>query len=220
MHLLKEIKSWAMKKLHERQEESSKLLDLDITLTPYAIKEIAKYSQHAHKYNFEMINDAHRTYLIETDRMSQWTVNVPLKTCTCARYQGEGLPCVHALAVSRKFHVPVKDLCYRPFLVKSWVACYADGAINPVVVNVLERTKNRLPPFFKKAPGRLRKRRIPNTGSSNIGNTKYRGKCRTCRQPGHYQATCTNLLVEGSEENSSGTEEEVGVLEDAVMIDI
>jgi hypothetical protein len=45
---------------------------------------------------------------------------------------------------------------------------------------------------------------------------------RRCRQPGHYQATCTNPQVEGPEEESapSETEEEVDDLEDAPMIDI
>ncbi|KAK2655658.1 hypothetical protein Ddye_008710 [Dipteronia dyeriana] len=96
-------------------------------------------------------------------------VNLYEKTCSCAKFEVDKLPCRHALAAIRyaKKHLP--DYCRDCYKTTSWVEAYA-GTIFPVGHpsdwNIPEdvRSKVVLPPPFRMQAGRPRKKGIENHG--------------------------------------------------------
>jgi hypothetical protein len=195
MLLLKEVEMWAVEHMCKRATKASEWVNNGHLLSPYAEKIVAARNIHARSYSCVQTNTP-GLYIAETDRKNQWRININCKSCTCGRWQEEGLPCVHACAVAITAKIDVLGFCAAPFHATEVLGCYS-GALQPVLLNELQPTTSRLPPKFKVPPGRPRTKRVASSGSREERlNTKFRGKCARCRQPGHYEATCRGVRIE------------------------
>ncbi|KAK2648780.1 hypothetical protein Ddye_016269 [Dipteronia dyeriana] len=112
-------------------------------------------------------------------------VNLSEKTCSCAKFEVDKLPCRHALAAIRYAKKPLPGYYGDCYKTTSWVEAYA-GTIFPVGHpsdwNIPEdvRSKVVLPPPFHAQAGRPRKKRFKSVGEHGAMPvlSKYPDACK------------------------------------------
>ncbi|KAK2644871.1 hypothetical protein Ddye_020066 [Dipteronia dyeriana] len=128
------------------------------------------------------------------DRNKDGLVNLYEKTCSCAKFEVDKLPCRHALAVIRYAKKPLPDYCGDCYKTTSLVEAYA-GTIFPVghpsYWNIPEdvRSKVVLLPLFCTQAGRPRKKRFKTIGEHGNGKTR---NYTICKKSGHNRQNCRN----------------------------
>ncbi|KAK2658458.1 hypothetical protein Ddye_004991 [Dipteronia dyeriana] len=128
------------------------------------------------------------------DRNKDGLVNLYEKTCSCAKFEVDKLPCRYALAAISYAKKPLPDYCGDYYKTTSWVEAYA-GTIFPVGHpsdwNIPEdvRSKVVLPPPFLAQAGRPRKKRFKSVEEHGNGKTR---NCTICKKSGHNRQNCRN----------------------------
>lgn len=118
----------------------------------------------------------------------QYGVDLGGRSCTCGGYQQTGVPCIHAVAVARRLGLSAVQFIDPLLLIKTNHSAYeAALPIRPVSFNNVERS-NLLPPVVRRKPGRPRKRRFRSRGEEEFKRQRI---CKRCKQPGHYEKTCS-----------------------------
>lgn len=112
-------------------------------------------------------------------------------TCTCGRFQENGIPCGHAIAFMQRVGiVPVSFI--PPILSLEMLHnLYDDGEarMRPVIKTGLEEDRACGPPVLKRKAGRSKKQRF------RFGQVEHRGQhCSDCRGRGHNAASCQNPI--------------------------
>ncbi|KAK2648635.1 hypothetical protein Ddye_016124 [Dipteronia dyeriana] len=121
-------------------------------------------------------------------------VNLYEKTCSCAKFEVDKLPCRHALAAIRYAKKLLPDYCGDCYKTTSWVEAYV-GTIFPVGHpsdwNIHEDVRSKvilLPPFCAEAE-RPRKKRFKSIGEHGNGKTR---NCTIYKKSGHNRQNCRN----------------------------
>lgn len=126
----------------------------------------------------------------------EYSVDLEKRTCTCNVFQMDELPCPHALAHIKKFHLSAYSFCSEYFTKEKMLAAYA-GTIFPMpsrsswsipadIQNIVV-----LPPDDSPKVGRPRKERYRSIWEK--GGTTSSVKCGTCRKYGHNKRSCKGL---------------------------
>ena len=189
LNLLKKIEHWVVEHMAKGKIDSQALLDAPRELCEYASNQIGSSVPYLASYKYSPTN-VDQVYVVYTDHLNQWQINLANKTCTCKRYDELQLPCVHALKVITAERLRLQDHCSTIFHATSLALAYSSPFM-PAVLTGLQAEANRQPPSYRNLAGRPRKRRISSAGEQNANN-KFRGKCSRCGQTGHYTRTCRN----------------------------
>ena len=130
------------------------------------------------------------------DGITQFTVCLHQRTCTCGRFQLDELPCPHALAVLTIKHTGYEKYCSAYYTRKNLLLTYQfqmDPLPNESTWNtpthVLEDVV--LPPHGKRPPGRPKNKR--HTQLREDGFKKAKITCNNCGQHDHNRKTCKNV---------------------------
>lgn len=127
------------------------------------------------------------------DENTQHVIDLQLLTCTCNRFQVDGIPCQHGLAVIGERGEQPYNYCSRYHTENSYVGCYA-GIIVPLGDCALWKVNNYrchgeiLPLRSKRQPSRPKKSR--RKIRVELSNPTRCGRCdglghnrRTSKQP-------------------------------------
>ena len=191
LNLLKKIEHWVVEHMAKGKIDSQALLDAPRELCEYASNQIGTSVPYLASYKYSPTN-VDQVYVVYTDHLNQWQINLENKTCTCKRYDELQLPCVHALKVLTAEHLRLQDHCSTIFYATSLALAYSSPFM-PAVLTGLQAEANRQPPSYRNFDGRPRKRHISSAGlGEQNANNKFRGKCSQCGQTGHYARTCRN----------------------------
>ncbi|KAG5591915.1 hypothetical protein H5410_042429 [Solanum commersonii] len=132
------------------------------------------------------------------DGITQFTVCLHQRTCTCGRFQLDELPCPHALAVLTIKHTGYEKYCSDYYTRKNLLLTYQfqmdplpDESTWNTPTHVLEEVV--LPPHGKRPPGRLKNKR--HTQLRENGFKKAKITCSNCGQQDHNRKTCKNLQI-------------------------
>ena len=193
LNLLKQIEMWVVDHLAKGKKAGEGLIMLGRPLCDRATQDISRSAEFLASYKVLETN-AQNVFMVYTDHVNQWEVNLGIKSCTCKRYDELQIPCVHALKVITSRHLQVHEYCSTKFLSTSIVAAYSEPFTPAILLGLVPET-NRRPPAYRNLAGRPRKRRISSRGERNPNN-KFRGRCSRCKQHGHYSGTCRNPAVE------------------------
>ena len=130
------------------------------------------------------------------DGITQFTVCLHQRTCTCGRFQLDELPCPHALADLTITHTGYEKYCSAYYTRKNLLLTYQfqmDPLPNKSTWNtpthVLEDVV--LPPHGKRPPGRPKNKR--HTQLREDGFKKAKITCSNCGQHDHNRKTCKNV---------------------------
>lgn len=114
-------------------------------------------------------------------------------TCSCSGYEGDGLPCAHALrAIQEQNWQPFAPRCVHPtYHTETWLATFSSvSGVSPRAHKLLE-VRQLLPPLAVRSRGRPRAVRIQSRGESSTSGTSTKRKgCTVCGKQGHYRNTC------------------------------
>ncbi|GMN64725.1 hypothetical protein TIFTF001_033809 [Ficus carica] len=94
------------------------------------------------------------------------------KTYTCFEFNHDQLPCIHALAASKKLHMGIYAYCYYHYTTKAFKETYVATVYplgNPSTWELLDELKGMHvdPPSPKNPAGRPRTKRIPSRGEES-----------------------------------------------------
>ena len=95
LNLLKKIEHWVVEHMAKGKIDSQALLDAPRELCEYASNQIGTSVPYLASYKYSPTN-VDQVYVVYTDHLNQWQINLANKTCTCKRYDELQLPCVHA----------------------------------------------------------------------------------------------------------------------------
>ncbi|XP_015167934.1 uncharacterized protein [Solanum tuberosum] len=130
------------------------------------------------------------------DGITQFTVCLHQRTCTCGRFQLDELPCPHALAVLTIKHTGYEKYCSDYYTRKNLLLTYQfqmdplpDESTWNTPTHVLEEVV--LPPHGKRPPGRPKNKR--HTQLREDGFKKAKITCSNCGQQDHNRKTCKNV---------------------------
>ncbi|KAK2633801.1 hypothetical protein Ddye_028593 [Dipteronia dyeriana] len=149
-------------------------------LNPWATELIKERNIDSEKYTVHPIDYVNFNV---KDANKDGLVNLYEKTCSCATFEVDTLPCRHVLAA-------IWD-CYKT---TSWIEAYA-GTIFPIGHpsdwNIPEDVGSRVvfPPPFRVQAGRPRKKRFKSVGEHGNGKTR---NCTICKNSGHKRQNCKN----------------------------
>ncbi|KAK2658342.1 hypothetical protein Ddye_004875 [Dipteronia dyeriana] len=141
------IRDILQKWFYKRQTKTEKTRT---QLTPWATEFIKERNIDSEKYTVCPIDSVNFNV---KDENKDGLVNLYEKTCSCAKFEVDKLPCRHALAAIRYAKKPLPDYCGDCYKTTSWVEAYA-GTIflvgHPSDWNIPEdvRSKVILPPPF------------------------------------------------------------------------
>ena len=106
------------------------------------------------------------------------------------------IPCAHALAFVRKFHLSSYDYCSHYYKKETMLATYR-GTIHPIpssdnwLIPEDIRDEVILHPEVQKKAGRPKKQRFK---SAMENDTTYRVRCGMCKKFGHNKRTCKGAI--------------------------
>ncbi|KAH0779056.1 hypothetical protein KY290_005483 [Solanum tuberosum] len=130
------------------------------------------------------------------DGITQFTVCLHQRTCTCGRFQLDELPYPHALAVLTIKHTGYEKYCSDYYTRKNLLLTYQfqmdplpDESTWNTPTHVLEEVV--LPPYGKRPPGRPKNKR--HTQLREDGFKKAKITCSNCGQQDHNRKTCKNV---------------------------
>ncbi|KAH0770737.1 hypothetical protein KY290_014718 [Solanum tuberosum] len=130
------------------------------------------------------------------DGITQFTVCLHQRTCTCGRFQLDELPCPHALAILTIKHTGYEKYCSDYYTRKNLLLTYQfqmdplpDESTWNTPTHVLEEAV--LPPHGKRPPGRPKNKR--HTQLREDGFKKAKITCSNCGQQDHNRKTCKNV---------------------------
>ncbi|KAK2663510.1 hypothetical protein Ddye_002084 [Dipteronia dyeriana] len=160
-------------------------------LTPWATELIKERNIDSEKYTVRPIDSVNFNV---NDGIKDGLVNLSEKTCSCAKFEVDKLPCRHTLVVIRYSKKPLPDYCGDCYKTTSWVEAYA-GIISPIGHpndwNIPEDVRSKvvlLPPFRAQA-GRPRKKRFKSAGEHGNGKIK---NCTICKKSSHNRQNYRN----------------------------
>ncbi|XP_050207640.1 uncharacterized protein LOC126657059 [Mercurialis annua] len=119
-----------------------------------------------------------------------YTVNIEKKTCTCRRFQLDGIPCIHVVAVFRFLKCDPIQYCSTYFLNETMTKTYSQtiysiGIPSSWTVPEFVKEINILPLKEKPKAGRPKKTRYKSYREKLSTNT-----CSKCKKNGHNKKTC------------------------------
>lgn len=128
-------------------------------LGPRIQKILKKYAEKSHSYTTE--EGSHMQYQVKGESNNQWAVDLTAKTCTCRRWDLNGIPCQHAIAaIYAKEHDPTYYVDYWYSQTK-YIDAY-EPIIHPIAGEDHWPHKDAPiePPPYKRRPGRPKKVRL------------------------------------------------------------
>lgn len=199
IELMDAIRQKIMKKMELRRKLAVKLIG---KVLPHIMKEmhvksrgLVGYAIHKGREMTAEIEGVHRD-------LTPWrhTVNLPLRQCSCNKWQLTGIPCTHAISLICSFRN--MDLAYyvdNYYSVAKFQAAYA-ASIEPVPDKSqwpkVDLGFKLWPPKLKRAAGRPRTRRIRGVEEGGSRANKKRKQCKRCGQFGHMQKTCNEAVYD------------------------
>ncbi|XP_062103973.1 uncharacterized protein LOC133815107 [Humulus lupulus] len=167
--LLEKIRFWLMVRFCQKRESVNKWRD-GISKQIWDLleknKEVAKkcHTNRANAFNFQVTH--------ETD--GSFVVDLIALTCTCRKFELNGLPCSHAVAAIWKRGLNVLDYVHDYYKKESFIHVY-EGVVQPMPSpNKWPSSSNApiLPPPEYKLPGRPKKSRKREVDEPPVGATK------------------------------------------------
>ncbi|KAL0539919.1 hypothetical protein IC582_024140 [Cucumis melo] len=143
----------------ERREEGIKVTS---TLTKLAELVIQKKQERALTMKVNPI-DCYQFHVKDLDKVE--VVNLQTKECTCKEFQGEQLPCSHAIVATRDHNINVYSLCANYYTNECLFAAYAEAVYSVGNQSDWKTSEDYvhmtvLPPKVVKRVGRPKKKRI------------------------------------------------------------
>ncbi|XP_049410658.1 uncharacterized protein LOC125873853 [Solanum stenotomum] len=128
-----------------------------------------------------------------SDEGKSYIVCLEKKTCSCNRFQVDGIPCAHAWRVLNKKHMLPDEYCsdfYKPETILRTYEVPVYPLPDKSEWNIPEHidTEVVLPPKYKRPPGRPKKQR--EKSFSEFSKRKGTNSCSTCGQRGHNRRSC------------------------------
>ncbi|KAH0660439.1 hypothetical protein KY289_029187 [Solanum tuberosum] len=128
-----------------------------------------------------------------SDEGESYIVCLEKKTCSCNRFQVDGIPCAHAWRVLNKKHMLPDEYCsdfYKPETILRTYEVPVYPLPDKSEWNIPEHidTEVVLPPKYKRPPGRPKKQR--EKSFSEFSKRKGTNSCSTCGQRGHNRRSC------------------------------
>ncbi|CAB4306440.1 unnamed protein product [Prunus armeniaca] len=131
----------------------------------------------------------------------QHVVNIALKTCSCMRWDLNGIPCIHAVAAIYLYRGCPEDYVASCYLKDTYLKAY-EPMIHPVKGFNMWPKSNQiqlLPPIVRKQPGRPKRSRKKDPEMEKVvdtSGTKLKRKgtvtCTKCWKKGHNKRNCSN----------------------------
>ncbi|KAG5624016.1 hypothetical protein H5410_009234 [Solanum commersonii] len=158
------------------------------------------------EYSIDGIVDPSTDYIYSvSDEGKTYIVCLEKKTCSCNRFQVDGISCAHAWRVLKKKLLP-NEYCsyfYKPETILKTYEVHVHPLPDKSEWNIHEHiaTEVVLPPKYKRPPGRPKKQR--EKSFSELSKRKGRNSCSTCGQRGHNRQFMLNCNTECIGPNTS-----------------
>ncbi|XP_049379751.1 uncharacterized protein LOC125844485 [Solanum stenotomum] len=128
-----------------------------------------------------------------SDEGKSYIVCLEKKTCSCNRFQVDGIPCAHVWRVLNKKHMLPDEYCsdfYKPETILRTYEVPVYPLLDKSEWNIPEHidTEVVLPLKYKRPPGRPKKQR--EKSFSEFSKRKGINSCSTCGQLGHNRRSC------------------------------
>lgn len=129
---------------------------------------------------------------------NQYVVDLAIKTCSCRRWQLNGIPCLHAIASIYRKHLEPIEFVRECYTKRTYEKIY-QFIINPINgLELWDKIEHPciVPPKYHKQPDRPKKKKRRKEHDEAIkGTNKLRRfynviKCIICGEEGHYVRTC------------------------------
>ncbi|KAJ4810651.1 MuDR family transposase [Rhynchospora pubera] len=175
-----------MEMMYTRRETSNGWTDL---LTPSANRKVQEHMNRAR--TLDVVCSAGDVFEVRDDSVNN-VVNVETWECSCRRWQVDGLPCMHALAVFERTDRGVYDYCSKYFTAECYRLAYS-SSINPIpdvgqpiaCSSELIHSSVTPPTRTRRMAGRPKEK--PADPRISI---KRSNRCSKCKVYGHNKATC------------------------------
>ncbi|CAE6074247.1 unnamed protein product [Arabidopsis arenosa] len=179
---------------HERREKAAKH---NKRLTPNVTKEMVL------RFREAMTLDVSRVDQFEfevKDKHNKFVVHLRNKNCTCCVFDIDKIPCIHAIAASKRTNMYENKLADDFYLTDTWAKAYAES------IHPSGDAKNWVfpdsitgffcaPPETRVSSGRPPKKRFRSAGEFGVpGSKSQRHKCGRCGKEGHNKTTCRSKI--------------------------
>ena len=205
---------------YERAQKAKEFTEQKFYITPYAQRlygeEVDSAEQCKVHHGTFSGEDVEKIVVEELwDNGKQYIVDVTNNTCTCPKFDQEGIPCRHYIQAMKEARKglnlgAVIDKCY---LVSTYVSAFAAKSVEPTLMQYVSAVGTVLPPpAYKRPCGRPPKRHIRSSGSAPSSSTRPPGKCRLSGVTGHNARSCRNKqFINGVDEHPTPGVVVVGV---------
>ena len=148
---------------------------------------------------YETFNSVLRSDVWEVDHYSdRFVVNLNDNTCTCFKWELNGIPCAHAWACIMKKRERPEAFVHECYTKATYLEAYTPSIKPMPGMKQWARSDmvQPLPPLMRKMPGRpsLKKRKEQGEGvdSGAVKRLKRVYKCSKCGNTRHYANKCKN----------------------------
>ncbi|WMV54962.1 hypothetical protein MTR67_048347 [Solanum verrucosum] len=143
-------------------------------------------------YSLQVVPSTDYIYSV-SDEGKSFIVCLENKSCTCKRFQMDGIPCPHAWAVLNNKNMLPDAYCsdfYKPKTVLKTYEVPVYPLPDVTEWNVPEHIAEEivLPPRYKRPPGRPKKQR--DKSFSELSKRKGTNSCSRCGNRGHNKRSC------------------------------
>ncbi|XP_062103889.1 uncharacterized protein LOC133815010 [Humulus lupulus] len=193
--LLEKIRFWLMVRFCKKRESVDKWKD-----------GISKRLWELLEKNKVIAKKCHATrasctkFEVRQEREGKFTVDLMAQTCTCRRFELNGIPCAHAVASIWVRRLNVIDYVHDYYKKDAFVKAYK-GVVEPMPSHDkwTLSINQILPPPQYKLPGRpknSRKREVdePPAGATKANRLGAKMHCSKCGGEGHNKSSCTSQI--------------------------
>ncbi|XP_020594862.1 uncharacterized protein LOC110034964 [Phalaenopsis equestris] len=180
LQMIDMIRCKIMELIYKRHETSNTWTEM--VLTPSRSRKVEE--ELSKTQNFNVICPTGSIFEVKDETTN--IVNMEIWECTCRRWQVNGLPCPHALAVIERSGWCIYDFCSKYFTVDCYRQAYM-LSINPIADPL--HSVCAVPFRAKRLPGRPKRKPLEPRITS-----KRAVRCSKCRAYGHYKQTCTTAM--------------------------
>lgn len=193
--LLDAIWHRVMEKRAGRLAAATALIAEGRTMTPFVEGVIIKGREKAQGNSLQLSSPT-QGRVIQPDGYI-YLVDIAAGTCSCCRYQANGIPCEHAICLILRTGQEITPLLPPTLSPATWAATYASPML-PVDISGLGVTADESchPPITRVPRGRPKKERFRREdarrprGSVGVGGEQARSRCSTCGGHGHNMRRC------------------------------
>ncbi|XP_050224634.1 uncharacterized protein LOC126674254 [Mercurialis annua] len=127
------------------------------------------------------------------DQTTTFIVDLEDKTCTCRKFQLDGIPCPHAMAILKEMNQEPYKFCSRYYKKETLLKTY-EATVYPIEDQKMWAIPEEVTEMIVETPlGRTKSGRPKKRRFKSISENSNNGRCSRCKLYGHNRKTCRNM---------------------------